>query len=299
MKALYFKKSIESIVVKCNSLLIICISLYLFSLITQVSPASAQAVLFDFDNAPLHSPLPISLTVSGITARFSDMPPGYSIQDNTAPVVPVGFTGRFIYPSSINLADLYIKYDQSITDFSIKYSCQELACDDAATMRVTACMNGSLVGTNTKCTSHPGTWPVDTLGCSFPQGFDSVVVHYDSHPPTCADYGVIYLADNMRVTASNATAIAEPKIFIERIIIPNPISKSESISFSLFQSENINVAVCDITGRLIKNLFEGSLNAGVHQVNWLLNDDIGNGLYFLNLTGDNFFRSFKIVVEKQ
>lgn len=43
-------------------------------------------------------------------------------------------------------------------------------------------------------------WPVDTLRCQFPQGFDSVVVHYDSPPPTCQDYGTIYLADNMRVT---------------------------------------------------------------------------------------------------
>ena len=28
-------------------------------------------------------------------------------------------------------------------------------------------------------------------------GFNSVVVHYDARPPTCSDYGTIYMADNM------------------------------------------------------------------------------------------------------
>ena len=50
--------------------------------------------------------------------------------------------------------------------------------------------------------ANPGTWPVDVLTFSSAQGFDSVVVHYDKKPPTCQDYGVIFMADNMRVTPS-------------------------------------------------------------------------------------------------
>lgn len=179
-----------------------CMSLVL------ISPAFAQVVLFDFDNAPLHSGLPISQTVSGITAQFTATGDGYSIQDaNVLGFTPQGFSGRVIYPNSINLADLLIKFDSKLTDFSIMYACQELGCDDAATMRVTAYMNGSFIGTNTKTATNPGTWPVDTLSCSFPQGFDSVVVHYDKRPPTCQDYGTIFLADNMRVTAYGALPV--------------------------------------------------------------------------------------------
>ncbi len=44
------------------------------------SVAQAQSVLFDFDNAPLLSPLPINLTVGGITANFTATGQGYSIQ---------------------------------------------------------------------------------------------------------------------------------------------------------------------------------------------------------------------------
>jgi hypothetical protein len=173
-----------------------------------ISPASAQAVLFDFDNAPLHSSLPISQTVSGITAQFTATGQGYSIQEaNVLGFTPQGFSGRIIYPNSIYLSDLLISFDSTLTEFSIMYSCQELGCDDAATMRVTAYMNGSLVGANTKTASNPGTWPVDTLRCSFTQGFNSVVIHYDKRPPTCQDYGVIFMADNMRVTTYNPVTV--------------------------------------------------------------------------------------------
>ncbi|MBI3819431.1 MAG: hypothetical protein HY286_12115 [Planctomycetes bacterium] len=165
-----------------------------------VSPATAQSVLFDFNNAPNHTSLPIDLTAGGITAHFAATGQGFSIQDTSAPVVPVGFTGRFIYPNSIYAADLIISFDHTLTDFSILYSPQELGCDDSATMRVTASMNGTVVGFNTKTASNPGTWPVDTLSCSFPHGFNSVVIHYDKKPPTCQDYGVIFLCDDMRVT---------------------------------------------------------------------------------------------------
>jgi hypothetical protein len=165
-----------------------------------VASAPAQSVLFDFNNAPDHTSLPIDLTAGGITAHFSATGAGFSIQDTSAPVVPVGFTGRFIYPNSVFPADLLISFDHTLTDFSILYSPQELGCDDSATMRVTASMDGVFVGTNTKIAKNPGTWPVDTLSCSFPKGFNSVVVHYDKKPPTCSDYGPIFLCDDMRVT---------------------------------------------------------------------------------------------------
>lgn len=300
MKALNLKKSIGLLFGKGNLILTICITMFLLNMIIQVSPASAQTVLFDFDNAPQYSPLPISQTVSGITAHFSATGQGYSIQNaNTMGFTPQGFSGLCIYPSSIYLSDLLINFDQTLTDFSIMYSPQELGCDNSATMRVTAYMNGNFVGTNTMTASIPGTWPVDTLKCSYTQGFDSVVVHYDSPPPTCADYGVIFLADNMRVTPLNATAISDPKIFIEGLIISNPVSQATTISFSLFKSENIYVTIYDIEGRLIQNIFDGLLNMGEHQINLDINDDaIKGGVYFLKFTSENLSQSYKLVVVK-
>jgi hypothetical protein len=176
-----------------------------FPLASFCLPATAQTVVpFNFDNAPLHASLPLNVVEGGVTAALSATGQGYSIQDSSAPVAPVGFTGRFIYPNSIYAADLLIGFSQTVTAFSIQYSPQELGCDDSCTMRVTAFRNNVPVGTNTTTVQSPGTWPVGTLGCTFVQGFDRVVVHYDAPPPTCQDYGVIFIADNMSITLAPA-----------------------------------------------------------------------------------------------
>jgi hypothetical protein len=267
--------------------------------IGQVSSASAQAVLFDFDNAPIHTPLPISQTVSGITAHFSATGQGYSIQAaNTMGFTPQGFAGNCIYPSNINLSDLLIRFDQTLTDFSIMYSCQELGCDDAATMRVTAYRNGSFVGTNTKTASIPGTWPVDTLSCSFPQGFDSVVVHYDSHPPTCQDYGVIYMADNMRVTPFNVTAVLEgelPEMFTLRQNYPNPFNPSTTISYRLPMQSNVTLKVFDVLGREVATLVNSVEQPGYKSVNFYANNLV-SGVYYYRLQAGNFIETKKLVL---
>ncbi len=162
--------------------------------------ANAQAVLFDFENAPLHSALPVSLTVGGITAQFSATGQGFSVQAaNVLGFTPVGFSGNCIYPSSVYAADLIVAFSAPLSDFSILYAPEEYACDSSATMRVTAYLNGALVGTATT-NAQAGTWPSETLGFSSAQGFNSVMVHYDQPPVTGGDWGPIFMADNMNVT---------------------------------------------------------------------------------------------------
>ena len=279
-------------------------NILLSSLITifLTSNLSAQDVLFDFDSAPLYTSLPIDQTVSGITAHLSASGQGYSIQDaNVLGFTPPGFAGHIIYPNSIYLADLIIRFDQVITQFSIMYSCQELGCDDAATMRVTAYMNGSFVGTDTKTASNPGTWPVDTLSCSFAQGFDSVVVHYDSPPPTCQDYGVIYIADNMRVTPYTINTISEvklPGMFTLRQNYPNPFNPSTTIEFSLPENvKNVRVSIYNILGQKVAELVNGSMPAGRYHYQWNAKD-LASGIYIYELRTEKFVSVKKMVVLK-
>ena len=162
--------------------------------------ANAQSVLFDFDSLAAHSGLPGAYTVGGITASFSATGQGFSIQAaNTMGFTPLGFAGNCIYPNSVYASDLLIGFSTPLTAFSILYAPQELACDDSARMRVTAYLDGALVGTATAMAANPGTWPSETLAFSSNQPFNRVVVHYDARP-SCSDYGPIFMADNMQVT---------------------------------------------------------------------------------------------------
>jgi hypothetical protein len=114
---------------------------------------------------------------------------------------PAGFSGNCIYPSSIYAADLIVNFSAPLMDFSILYAPQELACDSSATMRVTAYMAGTSVGTATT-NAQAGTWPSETLQFHSTQPFNKVVVHYDKPPVTGGDWGPIFMADNMTVTSA-------------------------------------------------------------------------------------------------
>ena len=175
-------------------------SLFLLSFVL-IARIQAQDILFDFENAAAHTSLPLQLSAGGVTAQLSATGQGFSIQPaNTMGFTPVGFSGNSIYPNSVYAADLLISFSAPLTDFSILYAPQELACDSSATMRVTAYIDGALVGyaiTN----AQAGTWPSEILRFSSTQSFTSVVVHYDKPPVTGGDWGPIFMADNMRITA--------------------------------------------------------------------------------------------------
>jgi hypothetical protein len=286
MISIIYLLSKKSVFAKCSLILYACIVLFFFSVTVQVSPVSAQAVLFDFDSAPLFTSLPIYQTSGGITAHLSATGSGYSIQNaNTMGFTPPGFSGRIIYPNSIYLADLLVRFDQTITDFSIMYACQELGCDDAATMKVTAYKNGVYVGFNTRTATFPGTWPVDTLRCIFSQGFDSVVVHYFQHPPTCQDYGVIFMADNMRVTPISTSIISEGEIPLAFSLMqnyPNPFNPGTTISYQLPKQSYVTLKIFDVLGREVAALVNGVEQLGYKSVNFSA-VNLESGVYFYRL----------------
>jgi len=82
-------------------------------------------------------------------------------------------------------------------------------------------------------------------------------------------------------------------------VTPNPVSNLANISFSLLKPGNISIKIYDLTGRVINTLFDGYSNSGSHQIIWDIdNGNIETGIYFLNLSGDGFSHSYKLVVVK-
>ena len=172
------------------------------------SQAAAQGLLFDFDSAPIHTPLPIDLTVGDVTAFFSGTGQGFSIQDvNTPGVTPDGFSGNCIYPNASLPADLLVNFSPAVQGVSTLYAPAEFGCGTSATMRITGFRNSVLVATSTSTAPTPGTFPTGVLTLSHPQGFDSVVIHYDSAPANCEDWSPVFTVDNMTVTPFPALSI--------------------------------------------------------------------------------------------
>jgi hypothetical protein len=164
-----------------------------------------QLITYDFDSGPLHSSLPLTLTIDGLNAHFSASPAiyGYSIQQPTDAIglTPSGFSGYCLAPNTVYQCDLIVTFDQPITTISLLYAPQELATDSSCTMRITAYSGQNQVKTSTAVADPPGVWPTGTLSLSSAAAFDQVAIHYDSPPPTGGDYGPIFVVDNIAVSA--------------------------------------------------------------------------------------------------
>jgi hypothetical protein len=82
---------------------------------------------------------------------------------------------------------------------------------------------------------------------------------------------------------------------------PNPFVDMTTISFALTSGSLVNIAVYDISGRLVTTLADGvSLPEGNHEVTWNGSDMNGNsvsaGVYFCRISASETFRQHSIVV---
>ena len=187
--------------------------------------ARAQDVTFDFDNAPIHAPLPLNLAAGGITAYFSSGTSLYNYSIQAADVLgftPQGFSGLCIFPSTVFQSDLLVSFDRQLTSASILYAPEEYATDSSCTMRMTAYLGTNYVGTNTYQIPIPGTWPTGTLSFSSISPFDNIVIHYDAPPPTGGDYGPIFMVDNLVVTPTGGTPTPTPTVTPTATPTPTP-----------------------------------------------------------------------------
>ncbi len=83
---------------------------------------------------------------------------------------------------------------------------------------------------------------------------------------------------------------------------PNPLNPQTSIVFALPTQQNVELAVYDLSGRLVKTLVNGAVDAGIHSIEWNGLDEAGaltpSGVYFYKLRAGEFEQSRKLVVTR-
>jgi hypothetical protein len=78
---------------------------------------------------------------------------------------------------------------------------------------------------------------------------------------------------------------------------PNPFNPSTTIRFSLGSPATTTLTVYDITGKIVNTLIEHELEMGNHSVQWNA-ERFPSGIYFLQLSTDEFLETQKIVLMK-
>jgi hypothetical protein len=106
------------------------------------------------------------------------------------------------------------------------------------------------------------------------------------------------------VTFNEPTAVAEAGEFAEvprlRQASPNPFTASTRIVFSLPRAGRARVEVYDVTGRLVRRLFDGDAASGATGVTWDGRDDRGarlsGGIYYARLATAERTSALKVVM---
>lgn len=119
--------------------------------------------------------------------------------------------------------------------------------------------------------------------------------------------GLLSPEDIADVLSSPETSVAikTDKILPENYHLvnhPNPFNASTTITFTLWQDENIRLDVFNMHGDIVRTLINQVYNAGAHSVRWDGADDsgfpVGSGLYYAKLTGNDHKAINKMLLVK-
>jgi hypothetical protein len=78
---------------------------------------------------------------------------------------------------------------------------------------------------------------------------------------------------------------------------PNPFNPVTSIQFGIGEEGMVNIAVYDISGRLIDNLTNQTYLPGYHSVQWNA-DNVASGIYFLTIRTNGVSKIQKLILMK-
>ncbi|MBL8027184.1 MAG: T9SS type A sorting domain-containing protein, partial [Fibrobacteres bacterium] len=110
----------------------------------------------------------------------------------------------------------------------------------------------------------------------------------------------------MKVSADSIYVSADKGVFSNNELVmrcfPVPFNPVSKVSLNLPNMTDVNLTVTDLSGKVVKRIMSGKMQAGVHQLSWNGTDDAGNKLssavYILKLKAGNSCITKKTLLTK-
>ncbi len=97
--------------------------------------------------------------------------------------------------------------------------------------------------------------------------------------------------------AGISAGIDELSLFENINLYPNPTQNEATLALSLLKSSIVNVAVYDVTGKIVSNVFNGNLNEGETKLA-INTSDFSNGMYYAKISTDSIIETIKMSISK-
>ncbi|MBE0571767.1 MAG: T9SS type A sorting domain-containing protein, partial [Ignavibacteriaceae bacterium] len=93
-----------------------------------------------------------------------------------------------------------------------------------------------------------------------------------------------------------------PDNFVLEQNYPNPFNPETTMNYSIPEQAYVKLCIYDISGILVKTLYEGNQTAGRYQVIWNGESSagvkVGSGVYFYRIQANSFVQTRKMILLK-
>ncbi len=117
-----------------------------------------------------------------------------------------------------------------------------------------------------------------------------------NYDPVNTDY-VTYSNTNHYIPPTHVAITNISNTLQNARVFPNPASNTASVMFELNQSSNVTINMTDITGKIVKTVYNGDETKGIHTVSTDINS-VSNGFYFMQITTSTGTRAVKFSIAK-
>ncbi len=224
--------------------------------------------------------------------------PSLSIPDSS----PAGVYDYLTFPDDVEIMEIGIYV--SITHTYIGDLIVDLTSPEGTTVRLHNQSGGSvhnIVGWYPGDLAVDGPGSLDDLIGENAQGEWTIWISDNAG----ADVGMLN-SWCVRVIGGTGTDVADefatPVRFELSGVSPNPFNPMTTVTYAMPAPGHVELAVYNVSGRLVKTLVDGDETAGWHAVAWDGRDDNGgsvaSGVYFARMMADGFTGSTKMVLLK-
>jgi hypothetical protein len=145
----------------------------------------------------------------------------------------------------------------------------------------------SIAGTYlTACAFYSKIFHTSSIGSNYYGGLPSVTAQY-----------LQTIASNYVLNAANEEQTVGTA-FILHQNYPNPFNNTTVINFEVSNRTSIDINVYDTGGRLVENIYSGTVNRGRNRINWTAKNHLSSGVYFISISNNSQKKTGKMIYLK-
>lgn len=80
-------------------------------------------------------------------------------------------------------------------------------------------------------------------------------------------------------------------------LYPNPVQNEATLSLEMIENTNVDIVLMNLSGQVVANVFNGSLNAGLTELK-INTSDLSNGMYYTRISTENSVKNIKMNIAK-